>query len=89
MYPNLMAELGRSGMTKKKLSQRTEISRKTLSSKINGAGQFTLKEMKSIRSSIPTAKNRSLDYLFARKEDEPLYLRKRWDDYEDRWEEGE
>lgn len=88
MYPNLMAELGRSGMTKKELSQRTEIYRNTLCNKLNGGEEFTLREMRRIRDSIPTAKDRSLDYLFAYKKDESLDPKKRWSGYDNREEEG-
>lgn len=64
MFPNLRAEMARSGMTVKELSEILGVSYETAKNKIHGRTEFKLAEMNTIRAIFPTY---SLEYLFARK----------------------
>ena len=63
MFPNLFAELGRQGMSLKRLSELAEIQYPSLLNKVNGKTEFTRKEMVEIKRIL--APSLSLDILFA------------------------
>ena len=63
MYENLRAEIARKGMTIVELSNATGIRYQTLSEKLRGNSQFTVKEAKAIKSAL--AVDMPIDELFA------------------------
>jgi transcriptional regulator with XRE-family HTH domain len=63
MYENLRAEIARKNMTIVELSNATGIRYQTLSEKLRGNSQFTVKEAKAIKSAL--AVDLSIDELFA------------------------
>ena len=63
MYENLRAEMARKNMTISELSNATGIRYQTLSEKLRGNSQFTVKEAKAIKSAL--AVDLSIDELFA------------------------
>lgn len=61
-FTNLLVEMTRAGLTQKELSARVKIRPETLSKKIAGKTEFTLRECREIRDVInPELK---LEYLF-------------------------
>lgn len=64
LYPNLMAELTRAGLTVIDLSAATGIPYSTLMGKIRGRTDFTMKEAKSIKAVLKV--DMPIDELFAR-----------------------
>lgn len=68
MFPNLSAEMGRTKLTIKRLSEITGINYESLKLKLRGVTEFKLCEMVSIkRNAFP---DKSLDYLFKKTEKE-------------------
>ena len=65
MYPNVNAELGRLGWSKKDLSIKTGIRYMTLVDKLNGKYPLLLGETIKIKSALGVSE--SLDYLFFKK----------------------
>ncbi len=63
MYENLRAEIARKNMTLVDLSTATGIRYQTLSEKLRGNSQFTVKEAKAIKSAL--AVDMPIDELFA------------------------
>ena len=63
MYENLRAEIARKGMTIVELSNVTGIRYQTLSEKLRGNSQFTVKEAKAIKAAL--AVDMPIDELFA------------------------
>lgn len=72
MYPNLKAEIARSGLTYKEIIERgkkdgrLDCTVSTLSLKINGKAEFTFNESMALRDIIGT--DLSLDELYEKKE---------------------
>lgn len=62
MYKNLEVELVRHGMTRYKLAQKLGINNGTLSLKLNGKSEISLKMARVIRDILN--KDLTLDYLF-------------------------
>lgn len=62
MFPNLVAEIAKSGLSKKYIAQQLCIAETSLFSKLRGKTQFTLKECKKIKTLL--ALNVTLDFLF-------------------------
>lgn len=63
MFPNLNAEMGRSGLTIKALSEKTGIPYETLKNKCSGNTEFKRKEMFLIKTKVfPQC---TIDYLFS------------------------
>lgn len=62
MFPNLVAEIAKSDLSKKYIAQQLCIAETSLFSKLRGKTQFTLKECKKIKSLLGL--NVTLDYLF-------------------------
>jgi DNA-binding NtrC family response regulator len=62
-FRNLHSELARKNITNKKLAELLNISRNTLSNKLNLKSDFTLKEIKTIKSDLFNNQF-SFDYLF-------------------------
>lgn len=68
MFPNLNAEMGRTKMTIKGLSEVTGINYETLKLKFRGVTEFKLGEMLDIKhKAFP---DKTLDYLFGDEEEE-------------------
>lgn len=68
MFPNLDAELARKNISTKELAKMIGTSEKTVNNKRAGRTEFTLSEIKIISGLFPDA---SLDYLFAKKTEQP------------------
>ena len=64
LYPNLMAELARAGLTVLDLAAKTEIPYTTIMGKLRGRSDFTIKEAKVIKSVLSV--EMSIDELFER-----------------------
>lgn len=67
IYPNLMAELARQGMTITTLADKMGMTRSNLAYKLNGKYNFTLKDITTIQEILranDTNGDYSLDYLF-------------------------
>lgn len=67
IYPNLVAELARQGLTITKLAELLEMSRANLYNKLWGVTNFTLKDITAIQEILVAADSSgdySLDYLF-------------------------
>ena len=62
IYPNLIAEMVRVGLTAGKLAQGININPATMSAKLNDEGRMKLKEAAEIRNSF--FPGMGLDYLF-------------------------
>ena len=72
LYPNLMAEIARQGLTISSLAERIGMTRANLAYKLNGQYKITLKDIRSIQEALkPNDKNGdySLDYLFYQSEE--------------------
>lgn len=63
LFPNLLIELKHNRYSQKGLARYIGISEKSISKKLNGKTEFTLKEMEAIQSVFSSC---SLDYLFTR-----------------------
>ena len=62
MYRELLGEMVKKGLTKKRLAEKLGVTEKTLFNKLNGKTDFTWNEVKRIRSIVsPTS---SLEKLF-------------------------
>lgn len=68
VYPNLIAELARGGITVTRLAKTLNISRNALYRKINGETAFTLKDITDTQNFINAEVGGAftLDYLFKR-----------------------
>ena len=69
LYPNLMAELARQGMTIATLAQKMGMTRSNLAYKVRGKYNFTLKDITTIQEILranDTDGDYSLDYLFTK-----------------------
>ena len=69
LYPNLMAELARAGISLTRLAARMGMTRNNLYNKVNGLTNFTLKDITLIQEILRDNENGgdfSLDYLFAK-----------------------
>lgn len=62
MYKNLEAEMARAGFTRFRLSKELGITPTTLSLKLNGKSNLSLKECVKIKKILGT--NKTVDYLF-------------------------
>ena len=69
IFPNLMAEMTRTGISQEVLAEKIKISRVSLSYKMNGRSEFTLREMLAICEAIRYDEER-LGYLFKKNENE-------------------
>ena len=68
LYPNLVAELARHGITITNLAERLGMSRNNLYNKLYGVTNFTLKDLIAIQEvlkSVDSSGDYSLDYLFS------------------------
>ena len=54
MFPNLSAEMARSGITQKVLAEKLKMTPTTLSFKLNGKSDLTLKECLEIKKEVGT-----------------------------------
>ena len=73
LYPNLMAELARAGISLTKLAALMGMTRNNLYNKVNGLTNFTLKDITLIQEILRANENGgdfSLDYLFAKSDGE-------------------
>lgn len=62
MYRELLGEMVKKGLTKKRLAEKLGVTEKTLFNKLNGKTDFTWNEVKKIRNIVsPTS---SLEKLF-------------------------
>ncbi len=70
IYPNLIAELSRNGITYTSLAKALGISRAAMYKKLDGVTNFTLKDITTIQEVINANSNGgyTLDYLFYRSE---------------------
>lgn len=66
MYPNLRAEMARAGLTITNLAQLMDVSIPTLSNKLNGKKDFSLKDAFKIKKILRT--DVSIDELFKKEE---------------------
>lgn len=69
IYPNLMAELARQGLSVAALAAKMGITRANLAYKINGKYNFTLKDITLIQEILRNNDDKSdytLDYLFTK-----------------------
>ena len=66
IFVNLEVELARAHLSKTELARRIKMTPCTMSGKINGKTQFTLKEMRAIRDELERVNGiaYALDYLF-------------------------
>ena len=65
MFPNLLAEMARDGITNKDLSEITGLTERTIRLRFKGVYDWTLPEMEVIREKkFP---DKTLEYLFTRK----------------------
>ena len=64
MYRNLKAEMARADITGDDLAKELGITRSTMSRKINGMNEFTLKQAMQIKAILKT--DMALEYLFDR-----------------------
>lgn len=62
MYRNLLAEMVRSGITRKEISEKIKCNYGSITDKLNGKRSFTLDEACGIRENF--FPNLSMDYLF-------------------------
>ncbi|ENY8527176.1 helix-turn-helix domain-containing protein [Clostridioides difficile] len=62
MYRELLGEMARNDLNRKKLASKLGVSPKTLSNKLKGNTEFTWKEVKQIRDIV--APNKTLEELF-------------------------
>ena len=62
MFPNLMAEMARKGITQKDISTCIKKDKSTLSDKMNGKREFKISEIKKIKDTF--FPDLTLDYLF-------------------------
>lgn len=60
VYPNLVAELKRRGITNKEYGEYLKISPSGISQRLNGAIEFTIGEMKDTKKML----DMDMDYLF-------------------------
>ena len=63
MYPNLNAEMARARVTQRVLSEAIGVTPSTLSLKLQGKSDFTLKECVLIKKALQTTQN--LEVLFS------------------------
>lgn len=71
LYPNLVAELARLGLTMTKLAELLGMSRTNLYNKVCGITNFTLKDITAIQEILKAADSNgdyTLDYLFSKAE---------------------
>lgn len=69
LYPNLVAELSRNGITVTRLADNLSISRAALYKKLSGNTDFTLKDITTIQEVIKASNSSgdyTLEYLFYR-----------------------
>lgn len=69
LYPNLVAELARQGLTITKLADKLGMSRNNLYNKLWGVTNFTLKDITAIQEILKAADSNgdyTLEYLFYR-----------------------
>lgn len=63
LYPNLMAEMAREGITAEKMAEKIGINAATMSAKINYEGRMKLHEAVKIRDCFFSGM--AIDYLFS------------------------
>lgn len=63
LYPNLMAEMAREGITAEKMAEKIGINAATMSAKINNEGRMKLHEAVKIRDCF--FPGMAIDYLFS------------------------
>lgn len=63
LYPNLMAEMAREGITAEKMAEKIGINVATMSAKINNEGRMKLHEAVKIRDCF--FPGMAIDYLFS------------------------
>lgn len=63
MFPNLMVEMKLKHYSQRGLAKYVDMSEKSMSKKMNGRTEFTLREMRRIQTVFP---NCSIDYLFVK-----------------------
>ena len=71
IYPNLLAEIARQGLTIASLAESIGTTRANLANKINGKCNFTLKDLTAIQDALQSNDKNgdySLDYLFYKSE---------------------
>lgn len=71
LYPNLVAEMARRGLTITKLAKLLNMSRVNLYNKLYGITNFTLKDITAIQEILKAADSNgdyTLDYLFSKAE---------------------
>lgn len=69
LYPNLVAELSRNGITFTSVAKELGVSRAAIYKKLDGTTNFTLKDITTIQELIKLADSNgdyTLDYLFYR-----------------------
>ncbi len=69
LYPNLVAEMARQGLTVTKLAKMLGMSRTNLYNKLYGIINFTLKDITAIQEILKVADSNgdyTLDYLFSK-----------------------
>lgn len=69
IYPNLVAELSRNGITYTSVAKSLGISRTAMYKKLDGTTNFTLKDITTIKEILKVADSNgdyTLDYLFSR-----------------------
>lgn len=72
MYPNLLAEMSRSGVTSEKMAGGIGINPSTMSAKLNNMDRIKLAEAVKIRDKF--FPNLALDYLFSSVPMNPVYM---------------
>lgn len=69
LFPNLIAELARQGVSVAMLAERMGISRTALYAKLNGTVKFTLEDIDDIKSVLSEGNNGiTVEYLFTKVE---------------------
>lgn len=63
-YPNLMAELARTGYTKREIAQRLKLSLSGLQKRLNGQAEFRLNDLELLYEIF--GKRLSVSYLFSK-----------------------
>lgn len=61
MFPNLLTEMKRKRYSQKGLAEFIGITERSMTKKMNGKTEFTLREMRAVQMAFPEC---SLDYLF-------------------------
>lgn len=68
VYPNLVAELARQGITLANLAEKLGLSQRSVYNKINGDNEFTLAEVCKVQELLNEGNEHqhTIDYIFSR-----------------------